>query len=622
MKHWYNFLCLLLLTSFASYGQNVYQHFSELNGMEDYNGITNFLYRISSKDQDMYNNNTGNNIYLLNVINKVDTVFQFDGSWFNEYTGGGWRSVDGYDFWEKNLRKFIVSGSSGGSDGSPFVERFDKVHITVPFFGDGGFIGISRQNDSLVYATFNDGLLYRSTNGGIIWDTVGNFNVFSLSPYNDKVLFSIENDGLNKTTDGGLTKHVVDTIPTNGYHTDFLFYDKDTNYIYRTSYYYLQNQGVYKLLVSNKSGETNSWQLKGHSDSQIYLSVDYSVAGSVYLATGNDIWHSTNFGNSFSIIPAFGRNIVGIYKKPGSSKLYAATYSTIYELDGSAKNIIKQIPADKEIFKFDPIDIGNKWIYKTGPTTNQSIVYKKVVKDTVLANQKTFRQIERIDINSLSKNVSFIYERIDSVTGDVYGWGIDSTEYIMDNLNHNPGDIIIASRFYRNGATSFDSLKTILLFNLPTETRVYSTVAPYGGDHYYLAKNFGISYFQEQIEAILINNELKGAVIKGIVYGDTSTVVGIVDKYTDQPKEFVLSQNYPNPFNPTTTINYSIPKAGQVKLTIYNAIGSKVATIVNEYKQVGNYSVQFNSSNHASGIYFYKLESGQFSQIKKMILLK
>src|ERR1035437_2669847 len=141
MKHWYNFLCLLLLTSFASYGQNVYQHFSELNGMEDYNGNTNLLYRISSKDQDMYNNNTGNNIYLLNVINKVDTVFQFDGSWFNEYTGGGWRSVDGYDFWEKNPRKFIVSGSSGGSDGSPFVERFDKVHITVPFFGDGGFIG-------------------------------------------------------------------------------------------------------------------------------------------------------------------------------------------------------------------------------------------------------------------------------------------------------------------------------------------------------------------------------------------------------------------------------------------------------------------------------------------------
>src|ERR1035437_2891550 len=621
MKHWYNFLCLLLLTSFASYGQNVYQHFSELNGMEDYNGNTNLLYRISSKDQDMYNNNTGNNIYLLNVINKVDTVFQFDGSWFNEYTGGGWRSEDGYDFWEKNPRKFIVSGSSGGSDGSPFVERFDKVHITVPFFGDGGFIGISRQNDSLVYATFNDGLLYRSTNGGIIWDTVGNFNVFSLSPYNDKVLFSIENDGLNKTTDGGLTKHVVDTIPTNGYHTNFLFYDKDTNYIYRTSYYYLQNQGVYKLLVSNKSGETNSWQLKGHSDSQIYLSVDYSVAGSVYLATGNDIWHSTDFGNVFYSIPAFGSNIVDIYKKPGSSKLYAATYNTIYELDGSARNIIKQIPVDPEIFKFDPIDIGNKWIYKTSQSA-KGVLYKEVVKDTILANQKTCRQIKQQLIDTLYGYVSYSYERIDSVTGDVFGWGTDSTEYIIDNLNHNPGDTINASRFYRNATTFYDSLQIISLFNLPTETRVYSTFAPYGGDHYYLAKNFGISSLHQEFEAVVFTNELLGAVIKGKVYGDTSTVVGINDKYPPQPDKFVLSQNYPNPFNPITTINYSLPKAGIVKLTVYNAIGSKVATILNEYKQPGNYSVKFNASILASGIYLYRIESGNYIAAKKFILLK
>jgi hypothetical protein len=88
------------------------------------------------------------------------------------------------------------------------------------------------------------------------------------------------------------------------------------------------------------------------------------------------------------------------------------------------------------------------------------------------------------------------------------------------------------------------------------------------------------------------------------------------------PKEFVLAQNYPNPFNPTTTINYSIPKAGQVKLTIYNTIGSKVATVVNEYKPAGNYSVKFIVSNLASGIYLYKLESGNYSAAKKFILLK
>ena len=101
---------------------------------------------------------------------------------------------------------------------------------------------------------------------------------------------------------------------------------------------------------------------------------------------------------------------------------------------------------------------------------------------------------------------------------------------------------------------------------------------------------------------------------------DTSKTTGITK--SEVPSQYSLQQNYPNPFNPTTTIKYSLQKAGNVRLTVYNAIGSKVATIVNEYKPAGNYSVQFNGSNLASGIYLYRLESGQFSQVKKMILLK
>jgi hypothetical protein len=87
-------------------------------------------------------------------------------------------------------------------------------------------------------------------------------------------------------------------------------------------------------------------------------------------------------------------------------------------------------------------------------------------------------------------------------------------------------------------------------------------------------------------------------------------------------QSFNLLQNFPNPFNPSTTINYSLSKEGNVKLTVFNAIGSKVATIVNEYKPAGNYSVHFNGSNLASGIYLYKLESGNYSAVKKFILMK
>jgi hypothetical protein len=100
-----------------------------------------------------------------------------------------------------------------------------------------------------------------------------------------------------------------------------------------------------------------------------------------------------------------------------------------------------------------------------------------------------------------------------------------------------------------------------------------------------------------------------------------SQIISVKDE-TNPPTKYSLTQNYPNPFNPTTTINYSLSKSGNVKITVYNAIGSKVTTIVNEYKPAGNYSVQFNGSNLASGIYLYRLESGNFSDTKKLILLK
>jgi len=88
------------------------------------------------------------------------------------------------------------------------------------------------------------------------------------------------------------------------------------------------------------------------------------------------------------------------------------------------------------------------------------------------------------------------------------------------------------------------------------------------------------------------------------------------------PATYSLSQNYPNPFNPSTTIRYSIKDAGLVKLEIYDILGRKVATIVSEEKQAGNYEVNFNGSNLSSGIYFYKLTTGSFTQIRKMQLLK
>jgi enterochelin esterase family protein len=88
------------------------------------------------------------------------------------------------------------------------------------------------------------------------------------------------------------------------------------------------------------------------------------------------------------------------------------------------------------------------------------------------------------------------------------------------------------------------------------------------------------------------------------------------------PTSYSLSQNYPNPFNPSTTVEYSLPQADNVKLVIYNLIGEKMEVLVNEYQQAGNYKVTLDASNLPSGIYFYSIVAGDFIETKKMLLLK
>src|ERR1035437_4581398 len=96
----------------------------------------------------------------------------------------------------------------------------------------------------------------------------------------------------------------------------------------------------------------------------------------------------------------------------------------------------------------------------------------------------------------------------------------------------------------------------------------------------------------------------------------------VVNVEVSAPENFELSQNYPNPFNPTTNISYKISKTGFVSLKVYNIIGKEIATLVNQEEPAGDYKVQFDTRNIASGTYFYKLSAGGVSLYKKMIVIK
>ncbi|MFA6439732.1 MAG: T9SS type A sorting domain-containing protein, partial [Bacteriovoracaceae bacterium] len=104
---------------------------------------------------------------------------------------------------------------------------------------------------------------------------------------------------------------------------------------------------------------------------------------------------------------------------------------------------------------------------------------------------------------------------------------------------------------------------------------------------------------------------------------NTTYTTGVESKNNElAPVEYSLKQNYPNPFNPSTSINYTLPVSGNVTLKVFTMVGQEVATLVNGFRTAGSFEVKFDASHLSSGIYFYSLKTGNYSQVKKMMLLK
>ncbi|OGU76678.1 MAG: hypothetical protein A2V93_01480, partial [Ignavibacteria bacterium RBG_16_34_14] len=150
------------------------------------------------------------------------------------------------------------------------------------------------------------------------------------------------------------------------------------------------------------------------------------------------------------------------------------------------------------------------------------------------------------------------------------------------------------------------------------------------GNHGY--HNYWDSSLVSQPIRILTNDHLDGLVgIQWFSFSNYKLIprkdddfVGLTDVEDELgiPLKYSLEQNYPNPFNPSTLISYNIPKEGFVTLKVYNLLGQLVKTLVNEHQSPGNYKVNFNASNLSSGVYFYGITSGEFSNVKKMIFIK
>ena len=193
------------------------------------------------------------------------------------------------------------------------------------------------------------------------------------------------------------------------------------------------------------------------------------------------------------------------------------------------------------------------------------------------------------------------------------------------------GDVFALKADVRNSwqATSFDL--RLYYDDNGTRVTVATTTGTFTGDSEPALSEYTVRFVANTVEAaigktlgISIHNTTSEAdkyieMDNFRLYRDNPT--GIADKHNIIDK-FVLYQNYPNPFNPQTSIKFSLVKAGRTTLKIYNTLGQLVATLVDKKMQAGVYTVSFNAASLSSGMYLYRIESGDFIQVKKMLLLK
>lgn len=303
------------------------------------------------------------------------------------------------------------------------------------------------------------------------------------------------------------------------------------------------------------------------------------------------------------------------------------------------------VSADTNAVAYFPLMQGNKYIYHyydsythLGTTTTSSgDVLAKVSDnfDTIVNGKRYFRLN---GFPSLSNN----FYRVDSISGSLMmSEPNNSCEYYSHIEKFIDSLAALANNEIKFcGQTSsntsykcFDIRDTNILtintlvkkFRNVTNISLYQTT--FNRDY---AKNIGLvyySYFSDfgwQGGQHSTYYKLKGCVLNGVVYGDTTQrpIASLTQLNSLIPSEFSLSQNYPNPFNPTTTISFDVPKNSFVKLKIYDVSGKELAILVNENLNIGSYNYQWDASNFPSGIYFYKLEANDFVDTKRMVLLK
>ncbi|KAF0152033.1 MAG: 5'-nucleotidase [Ignavibacteria bacterium] len=303
----------------------------------------------------------------------------------------------------------------------------------------------------------------------------------------------------------------------------------------------------------------------------------------------------------------------------------------------------------REELNYYHLHVGDVWQYRiihhsVSSQVNTFYMSKKVLIDTTFGNGTKYFIVEQPKfVHWKFSTPEKIYTRIDSMSGIIYERSpLSSSEVKVDSLFCNNG--VLKGNGYRELYFVHSDEKSV--FGEIRKTRRLTSPTVSQGLDLTISYAMNIGVYLKGISNKWVGSEgnsytLVYAKINGKEYG---TFVSVKDEETI-PTKFSLSQNYPNPFNPSTVISFKVQAASHVTLKVYDVLGREVATLVDEYKQPGTYNSQFSiprlagrespalpktqdeagsgvNSQFSSGVYFYRLQVGKYSDTKKMVLLR
>lgn len=371
---------------------------------------------------------------------------------------------------------------------------------------------------------------------------------------------------------------------------DTLGYLKDVSFSDENNGYAIQN---YDVLRSTDGG--NSWTTKYIGDYIVKVfAINENVA--VILSSYQDIWKTTNGGADwFNIDTDAEEDFNDIYFFDLNNGFIVGDNGLVIRTTNGGMNWSPVTSGTTEyLYSVCFLDANTGWIAGDNGT-----ILKTTDGGSTWNPQSSGTSENLYDVCFLSQDIGFATcrytESILSTTNGGTNWtsqNIYDSYYSLLSFRDNSNGVFVyryGILYTSDGGITWDPQKTGTVNTLYGVSKIGSRWLVVGENGTVLRSSFG--------------------------------EVGVRDK-NELPTAFSLQQNYPNPFNPGTKIIYSIPQASFVTLKIYDILGNEVATLVNEEKSLGNYEAEFNAANLSAGIYFYKLQAGDFVQTKKMILLK